>query len=205
MAVVTAIVPSARREGRFDIALDGAAAGRVSLDIVERFTLRVGAVLDDAQRAALREAMGELETYDRALNLLAAQARSRRDLRRRLVQKGEPEARVDAALDRLAAAGLLNDDAFARQFTRSRVLGRSASRRRVREELYRRGVSGAAADEAIEEVFEDEQVDEATLVEAAARKKLRALGAIDAPTRRGRSDAFLTRRGYGCELMRAAI
>jgi len=205
MAVVTAIVPSPRKEGRFDLALDGAEAGRVSLEIVERFALRVGVTLDGTKRAALDEAMGELVTYDRALNLLATQARSRRDLRRRLLQKGEPEARVDAALDRLATAGLLNDDAFARQFTRSRVLGRGASKRRVRDELYKRGVSGSAASEAIAEVFEDEQVDEGALVESAARKKLRTLGGLDAPTRRRRLYAFLARRGYDGELIRAAL
>jgi regulatory protein len=205
MAVVTAIVASPRKEGRFDLALDGAAVGRVSLDIVERFALRVGAALDETRRAALDEAMGELVTYDRALNLLAAQARSRRDLRRRLLQKGEPETRIDAALDRLAAAGLLNDDAFARQFTRSRVLGRGASKRRVRDELFKRGVSGSAASEAIEEVFEDEQVDESALVESAARKKLRTLGELDAATRRRRLYAFLARRGYDGELIRAAM
>jgi len=205
MAVVTAIVPSPRKEGRFELALDGAAAGRVSLDIVERFGLRVGVSLDDLQRAALDDAVGALVTYDRALNLLAAQARSRRDLRRRLLQKGEPEARVDSALDRLAAAGLLSDDAFARQFARSRVLGRGASKRRVRDELFRRGVSGAAANEAIEEVFDDEQVDESALVEAAARKKLRTLVTLDAPTRRRRLYAFLARRGYDGEQIRAAL
>ena len=205
MAVVTAIVPSPRKEGRFDLALDGTAAGRISLDIVERLGLRVGVVVDDAKRAALDEAMGELVTYDRALNLLAAQARSRRDLRRRLLQKGEPAPRIDAALDRLAAAGLLNDDAFARQFTRSRVLGRGASKRRVRDDLFRRGVAGAAADEAIAEVFEDEQVDESALVETVARKKLRTLGGLDAPTRRRRLYAFLARKGYDGELIRNAM
>jgi len=205
MAVVTAIVPSPRKEGRFELALDGAEAGRVSLDIVERFGLRVGVALDDMTRAALDEAIGALVTYDRALNLLAAQPRSRRDLRRRLLQKGEPEARVEAALDRLSAAGLLSDDAFARQFTRSRVLGRGASKRRVRDELFKRGVSGSAANEAIEEVFEDEAVDESALVEAAARKKLRTLGTLDAPTRRRRLYAFLARRGYDGEQIRGAL
>jgi regulatory protein len=205
MAVVTAIVPSPRKEGRFDLALDGVAAGRVSLDIVERFGLRVGVALDEPKRAALDEAMGELVTYDRALNLLAAQARSSRDLRRRLLQKGEPQARVEAALARLAAAGLMNDDAFARQFTRSRVLGRGASKRRVRDELFKRGVTGSAASEAIDEVFEDEQVDEGALVEIAARKKLRTLGGLDAPTRRRRLYAFLARRGYDGELIRSAL
>jgi regulatory protein len=205
MTVVTAIVPSPRKEGRFDLMLDGQSAGLVSVDVVERFALRVGHRVDDARRPELDEAIATLATFDRALNLLAAQGRSRRDLKRRLIQKGEPEARVDAAIARLEASGLLNDEQFARQFTRSRVLGRGASRRRVRDELFRRGVGGGTADEAIAEVFEDEQVDESALVETAARKKLRSLGSVDAETRRRRLYAFLARRGYDGEQIRSVM
>jgi len=196
MAVVTGIVASARKEGRFDVMIDGKARGIVSLQIVDQLSLRVGLELPDARLSELDEAIATLGTYDRALNMLAANARSRRDLRRRLIQKGEPEARVDGALARLAEAGLVDDDAFARQFTRSRVLGRGASRRRVRDELFKRGVVGETANEAIAEVFEDEQVDEGALVETAARKKLRTLTKLDAVTQRRRLYAFLARRGY---------
>lgn len=205
MAIVTGIVASPRREGRFDLLLDGTERGHVSLDLVERFALRIGLALSEPSVAELEAAMAALGTYDRALNLLAANARSRRDLRRRLIQKGELEANVDAALARLTEAGLVDDDTFARQFTRSRVLGRGASRRRVREELFKRGVHGATADEAIAQVFADEQVDEDALVVAAARKKLRSLGGLDAPTQRRRLYAFLARKGYDGMRIRDAL
>jgi regulatory protein len=205
MAIVTGIVASPRKEGRFDLMLDGKDRGLVSLELIDRYQLRIGVELDDARRAEIDEGIATLATYDRALNMLAANPRSERELRRRLVQKGEPEARVDAALARLVASGVVNDETFARQFTRSRVLGRGASRRRVRDELFKRGVSGQAAAQAIAEVFEDEQVDETALVEAAARKKLRGLGSVDEVTRRRRLYAFLMRRGYDSAQIRDAI
>jgi regulatory protein len=205
MAVVTGIVASPRREGRFDLLVEGKDRGVVSLPMIEQLGLRIGLDLPEARLAEVDEAIATLATYDRALNILAANPRSRRDLRRRLLQKGEPEARVDAALARLADAGLVNDDAFARQFTRSRVLGRGASKRRVRDELFKRGVTGETASEAIAEVFEDEQVDESALVETAARKKLRTLSKLDAPTQRRRLYAFLARRGYDGADIRTAM
>jgi SOS response regulatory protein OraA/RecX len=51
-------------------------------------------------------------------------------------------------------------------------------------------------DEAVAEVFEDEAVDEDALVEAAARKRVRTLGAIDEATKRRRLYGFLARRGH---------
>jgi regulatory protein len=205
MAIVTGIVPSPRREGRFDLVVDGKPLGVVSLELVERFRLRVGAAVDPSPEGALAEGIAGLATYDRALNMLASQARSARDLRRRLLAKKEPEGRVDAAIARLRAAGLLDDAAFARQFARSRVLGAGQSRRRVQQELYKRGVEREAIDGAVEEVFVDEGVDEGALVEQAARKKLRTLARLDAVVRRRRLYAFLARRGYDGDVIRGVM
>ena len=205
MAVVTGIVPSARKEGRFDLLVDGKSFGIVSLELVERFALRVGAAVDPAPEGTLAEAIAGLATYDRAVNMLAAQARSSRDLRRRLLARKEPADRVDAAIERLRVGGLLDDAAFARQFARSRVLGAGQSRRRVQQELYKRGVDREAIDGAVEEVFVEEEVDETALVEQAARKKLRTLERLDPVVRRRRLYAFLARRGYDLEDIRGAL
>src|SRR3954469_9134088 len=97
-------------------------------------------------------------TYERALDMLEARARGVEELRRRLVLKGEPQAEVDAAIERLQAAGILDDANFARQLTRSKALGAGMARRRIQQELAKRGVARDVSDDAIEAVFEDEGV-----------------------------------------------
>ena len=205
MGVVTGIVESPRKDGRYVIQVDGKAHATVSLDILDQLQLRVGAELDAGREAALQEAAAALQTYDRALNMLAFQARSARDLRRRLVQKGETEAHVDQAIERLAANGLVDDAQYARQLARSKVLGQGASKRRLQQEMFKRGVAREVADEAIAEVLEDEEVDQGELVERVARKKARSLAKLDAPTRRRRLYAFLARRGYEGDDIRRAL
>jgi regulatory protein len=135
-------------------------------------------------------------TYDRALNLLAYRARSASELRRTLLRKGEAVEHVEAAIERLLQSGLLDDASFARQFARSRALGTGLSRRRLQQELARRGVVREVAEAAIEDVFAEERVDEEGNLERLARKKLKALGGADVATRRRRLYAFLARRGY---------
>ena len=203
--VITGIVESTRKEGRYVVAVDGRPAHTVSLDIIDQLKLRVGGVVDAAGEAALEGAAAGLQTYDRALNLLAFQARSARDLRRRLVQKGEPAEHVDRAIERLTAQGLLDDAQFARQLARSKVASQGASRRRLQQEMFKRGVAREVADEAIAEVYEDEQVDEGVLVEEMARKKVRSLARLDPEARRRRLYAFLARRGYEGEAIRRAM
>jgi regulatory protein len=204
MAVVTGIVPSARKPGRFDVMVDGRHAATVSLDTIERLALTTGAAYE-AVRADVERDAALLATYDRALNMLALRARSSRELRRQLVRKGEPADRVDAAIQRLVAAGLVDDGAFARQFARSKVLGTGMSRRRIEEELGRRGVAREVGGDAVAAVFEEEAVDEAMVVEQVARKKLRSLVKLDRATRTRRLYAFLARRGYDSDKIRQAI
>lgn len=135
-------------------------------------------------------------TYVRALDMLEARARATPELRRLLIRKGEPEADVDAAIERLVAAGLLDDANFARMYTRSKALGSGMSRRRLQQELAKRGVTKELSTAAINEVFADEAMDEEATIERVARKKLRTLSKVDAPTRKRRLYAFLARRGY---------
>jgi regulatory protein len=159
--------------------------------------------------AGLEEAIAvesaRLHSYDRALNMLAFRARSSSELARSLVRKGEEKAHVDWAIARLREQGLLDDAAFARAFTRSRVVGGKQSRRRVEQELARKGVARTVAGEAIDDVFEEEAVDQRSIVEDAARKKLRSLAGLDAAVQRRRLYAFLARRGYDLDDIRAAI
>ena len=205
MDVITGIVESPRKDGRFVLQVAGKSFATVSLDILERLRLAVGGELSPELAARIGEEAAALGAYDRALNMLAFQARSARDLRRRLVQKGEDPARVDTAIERLVANGLLDDASFARQFARSRVAGQGASKRRLQQDLFKRGVGREVADEAIAEVLTDEGVDEGEVVERVARKKARSLAKLDAPTRRRRLYAFLARRGYEADAIRRAM
>ena len=128
--------------------------------------------------------------------MLASRARSSAELRRLLVRKGEPADQVNVVIERLLASGLLDDALFARQFTRSKALGAGLSRRRLRQELARKGVPRDVSDDAIDEVLAEEHIDDSTSIERVARKKLRTLSRFDIATKRRRLYAFLARRGY---------
>jgi len=183
---------------------DGAGA-TLSLDAVDRLHLAVGHVVDDRVAAEIAREETILAAYDRALNMLALRGRSAQELRRRLIQKGEERIIVDLALERLEQAGFLDDASFARQFARSKALNSGLSKRRLSQELAKRGVTGAKSREAIEEVFEEERIDESSRLEAVARKKLRSLAKLEPQVQRRRLFAFLARRGYEADDIRPVI
>lgn len=199
--IVTALRPKDARAARWVVEIDGRPAGTLSLPVVETLGLRLNEAVDEAMRAAITEASESLRVYDRALNMLAARPRCAKDLADQLRVRGERRAHVDAAVEKLVAAGLLDDEAYARQYVRSRVAV-GHGRRRLLFDLVRRGVAREVAEEAIRTVLAEPEVDATDALERVARRKLEALARFDAPTRERRLQAFLARRGFEADQIR---
>lgn len=134
-----------------------------------------------------------------ALRLLAAQARSRRELALALGRKGFGPAAIAGALARLAGQGYLDDLAFALARSRSRAEVAGWGRARVRQDLRGRGVPEAAIAAALAETFAD--VDEAALARRVAARKVTALRGVPPPMARRRLAGHLERRGFPADLI----
>jgi regulatory protein len=143
--------------------------------------------------------------YNYALSLLSARPYSVRSLHRKLIQKEYEAADADDAIRRLVANGLLNDEKYAEQFARSKILSSGASKRRVTQDLYRKGIKSEVASVAIANVIADEEIDTAAVIEQVARKKLAQLGDLEPLVLRRRLFAFLARRGYDLDEIKAVV
>jgi regulatory protein len=202
---VTAITPSPRAAGRFDLVIEGEPTCRLSIEAIERLRLHVGAEIGEPAAAQIALEADTVRVYDRAMMMLAARGRASGELRRLLIRKKETPVIVDEAIARLRAAGFLDDAAFARQFTRYRAVNGGLSRRRIQGELARRGVDRAIATDAVVDVFAEENVDEIVAMEQAAEKRLRSMSKLDAPTKRRRLYSFLARRGYDADAIKEVV
>lgn len=143
--------------------------------------------------------------YEYALNLLSARQYTARNLRRKLVQKEFAAGEVDAAIERLLGNGLLDDSRYAAQFARGKLLGPGTSRRRIRQQLFQRGIKGDVADLAIDAVIADEEVDLESVIEKDARKKLTSLSGLDPLVVRRRLYSHLARHGYDLDEINAVM
>ena len=149
--------------------------------------------------------MTRATAYNYALNLLSARPYSVKALHRKLIQKEYPAADADDAIRRLVDAGLLDDAKFAEQYARSKILSTGASKRRLQQDLYRKGIKGDVATAAIANVIADEEIDTAAIVEKVARKKLAQLGDLEPLVLRRRLFGFLARRGYDVDEIKRVV
>ena len=134
--------------------------------------------------------------YEYALNLLGQRAYTVRNLRRKLLQKGFEAGEAEQAVERLKASHLLDDDKFAAEFARQRLVVAGASVRRVEQDLIRRGITSESAKAATRAVVDEEELDFGDSVDRLALKKLASLGDLEAHVKRRRLFGFLARKGY---------
>jgi regulatory protein len=185
--------------------VDGRSAATVSAQVLAELGVRIGSRVDEGVANSLREESSRLAVFDKAVELLAVRARSECDLRLRLRRAGAMADAIDRALERLRALGLVDDDAYARQLAHARVVGGGVSKRRIGQELQRRGVSRDVADEAIGATLEDVELDEFEAAKGVAEKRLRSMRSLDPETRRRRIYGFLARRGYDHDVISRAL
>lgn len=138
---------------------------------------------------ALENAQSLASCKERAVRILTASGLSRRELQKRLVQKGESEEDAEAAVAWLEELHLIDDLETAKQLVRSACL-RGYGAARAKSILYEKGIPKELWDEALEELPE---MDDA--IDTFLRRKLdgRTLDAkqikktVDALLRRGHS------------------
>jgi regulatory protein len=114
-----------------------------------------------------------------------------------LRRSGVPAKAAEAALERLAEGGLVDDAAFARAWVESRHHSRGLSRRSLSAELRRRGVDGDDISEAVEALDPDQ---EAATARRLAEQKLAATRGQPPEARVRRVAGMLARKGYPASL-----
>lgn len=160
--------PSSKKEGRWLIFLEDGTLIRVSEADVADLGLYRGMELDGEQLRKLQNAAALSKLKSRALNIVSARPHSRRELIQKLTarpRKPEAEedylpedaaaareellARAETVADWLERIGLLNDEQYARDLVRW-CGEKGYGVRRIRDELFRRGVPRGLWDEALE-------------------------------------------------------
>jgi regulatory protein len=194
---VTALKLQARNKTRVNVYLDGEFGfGLVKSEAVR---LRIGQELSAVDIERLKDADARELAFQRALRLIDLRPRSADEIRQNLARHKVAEGHIQAALERLAQSGLINDASFARMWVENQAAFRPRSKRALTQELRRKGIDQAEITAAVTEV--DDRA--SAQVVAAARAKRHA--DLPWPEFRLKLGGFLARRGFDYETAREAI
>jgi regulatory protein len=194
MPTITAVEADPRRPGTVRLEIDGTRFGAVPRELVDTERLATGRNIDPELHDRLTAAADIEAAHRTALRCLELRSYARHDLGRRLQRKGHPRPAVEAALERVVALGLLDDEAYARNYVQTRAArGRGPSR--LTRDLLAMGVPRGLIDRAMAVHWPDGS-DTTSMPRALATKRSAQLGGLPRQTKRRRVLAYLARRGF---------
>ena len=185
---ITALRFQKRNQNRVNVYLDDRFA--FGLVAIEAARLRVGQTLDDDEIARLKKQDQVGQAYERALNFLSYRPRSQAEVRRNLRRKGVDDDAIEAVIERLTRARLLNDLEFARYWVENRVEFNPRGARALRHELGEKGVAASIITRALEDF--DEEASARKVAETGARR----LAHLEPRDFRRKFKGYMARRGF---------
>ena len=186
--VIQELKPSKRVQGRWLAVLEDGCILRVGENEVIDFALYAGKELSVEEAEALQRAARSSGLKEKTIELLARKPMSRRETEQKLRAWEAGEEETAAICDRMEELGLLNDAEYARRLVRH-YSAKGYGERRLKDELYRRGISREYWDEALSQAG-----DNGAALDAFLEKKL-AGREVDRKELKKVTDA-LARRGF---------
>lgn len=195
--VIQELKPSQRVQGRWLAVLEDGSILRVGQQEIADFALYAGRELTEEEAAALTAGLRSRQIRERALELLSRKPQSRRELTRKLNEWGAGPEEADAVCDRMEELGYLNEAAYAARIVEV-YSARGFGEKKLRDELYRRGVPREEWDEALARVEDSTQA-----IDDFLQKKL--TGWTGDRKQLQKVTAALARRGFSWSDIRDAL
>lgn len=186
--IIQELKPSNRVEGRWLAVLEDGSLLRLGEGEVVAFALYSGKELSAEEADALLAAANHTGWKEKALDLLTRKPQSRWELERKLREWGAPSEEGAAICGRMEDLGYLNDPSYAAQVVRH-YSAKGFGEKKLRDELYRRGLPRELWEEALEQAQ-----DPAQAIQLFLEKKLD--GGVPDRKELQKVSAALARKGY---------
>lgn len=185
--VIEELKPSKHVEGRWLAVLEDGSILRIGESEVVNFALYSGKELSEDEADLLQASARRSGLKTKAIELLMRKPQSRKELGRKLAEWEAAPEEAEAICDRMEELGYLNEPEYASRIVRH-YAQKGFGARKIRDELYRRGIPRELWDEAMAQIE-----DNSPAIDAFLEKKLK--GSHDPKDIKKASDA-LARRGF---------
>lgn len=188
---ITAIKVQKKNPRRVNLHLDGEYAFGLSRFVAA--WLQVGQELTEQKISDLKAEDARETAYQQTLKLLNFRQRSQAEVERNLRDHQYSSDVIEAVIERLQSAGLLDDSRFAQSWVDNRNEFRPRGKSLLRMELRQRGLDDKAIATAVDDI------DESELAYQAGLKQARKYKDLEWNQFRQKLYAFLARRGFNYE------
>ena len=194
---IEAIEQTSSPLGRVRLRFEGGGKRMVYPAVIQRLNLYAGKELSQGEMEELERVCGEVSAKERAARILSSHTVSQKELKSRLLEKGEREEDAQAAVRWLQELKLLDDRKAAEQVVQS-GLNKGYGKAKIRQMLYEKRIPREYWDEVLEN-FPSQEV----AIDEFLQKRFRGRQPDRAECKRA-ADALL-RRGHAWNEIRPAL
>ncbi len=198
--IITNINEQVKDDSRVNIFIDGKYVFAISKLDVAFYNLKEGEELPKKKYDEILENVVLSKAKMTALSYLSYKDRTKREVIRRLKEKGFTKEVTKKTLVFLISYGYINDLEFSKKFVKQRVCSKGYGKFKVVRELRDKGVS----EDIIATVTEDIEEDERETALKFGLKKARNLD-LDEYKDKQKLYAYLQRRGYAYDIIKSVI
>lgn len=137
-----------------------------------------------------------------SLRFLEATPKTRKELTKKLLDKGYDTSVVEETLDKLESQGFLSDLNYAKNLTTKLTQGKPSGRRKISFEMKRHGVPAKIQEEVLSGLTAEDEAERALEI---AKPKWQSLQRFPEDKRRKRLFDFLMRRGFDYQIVRETM
>ncbi|WP_333589350.1 recombination regulator RecX [Ligilactobacillus acidipiscis] len=198
MTKTITLIKTQKRKGRYNVYLDGKYSFPISEDVLIRFALSKGKELTDEDIENIKEADNTSKAYQKALNYLAHQLRTKREVRDHLRQNEIAEQDIESTLAKLAEMDLIDDLQYAQSFVRTMAKTADKGPTVIANKLRQKGVPAVDIEEALAEFPEEMQVENGVTV---AKKSAKHFHGESFRTKNNKVRQQLMQKGFSSDVI----
>ncbi|NOU93354.1 recombinase RecX [Paenibacillus sp. LMG 31456] len=190
---ITKVERQKKSKERYNLFIDEQFACSVHEDILIKYRLVKGTMINLKEMNEIAEAEDKQRAYLDAVRLLASRLRTQHELTIRLKQKGYEAPLISNTIERLKREQYLDDQLFADQLTKQRINSQKKGRNWVKQELKQKGLNPEQITQAIDQIDEDAEYRSAFDL---GSRKYHSEANKDIQKAKRKTMMFLQRRGY---------
>lgn len=202
MKKITKIEYQKNNKDRVSIYLDDNYAFGIDLNIMIKYSLAKNIELEDEFIDEILIAEEKIKTYNYALSILSITAKSEKQLRDKMLEKGYDNNFINNAIIKLKQQKYLDDERYSEMLINNKINISKHGKRKIKEALYEKGIDRETIDKKISQISEEDELERAFILGA---KKLNTLKEEDTRKKSLKLSNYLITKGFDFSVVKKAV
>lgn len=202
MKKITKIEYQKNNKDRVNIYLDDEFGFGIDLNIMIKYSLSKNMELYDEFITEILMSEDKVKAYNYAVAVLSRSAKSEKELRVKMAEKGYESEFINITIDKLKLNKYIDDDDYSDRFIHDKINFLKYGKRKIKEALYNKGIDRKIIEEKLNLISTDDEIKRAFVI---GEKKLTSLEKEDYSKKYAKLSNFLVGKGFEYETVKNVV